>query len=110
MPPPGMHTHRRGLGPGLWGTKTSTAIRSQPGGATALTSTSTVDRRTLIGAKFSPTTRLMDNDHVGGETGTPSHGAAARSAVLRRLAVHRHRKDRLRVAVPDAAIRLGVGL
>src|ERR1700722_17710480 len=46
MPPPGIHTHRRGAGKTLWGTKRSAVIRLQPAGATALTSTVTLDRRT----------------------------------------------------------------
>ena len=46
MPPPGIHTHSRGVRTDTRGTKRSAAIRWQPAGATALTSTLTLDRRT----------------------------------------------------------------
>ena len=46
MPPPGIHTHSRGVGRTLWDTKRSAAIRWQPAGARVLTSTLTLHRRT----------------------------------------------------------------
>ena len=54
MPPPGIHTHSRGVGRTLWDTKRSAAIRWQPAGARVLTSTLTLHRRTASTSASDP--------------------------------------------------------